>query len=105
MPDVAPQLLAMHVLHMKNVRADGNMPGRCLTCSLHWESRCGGDVHPTEDRYFSILECMRIQTLHDSFILCGSLSDMYHLVGNAVPALLVEKVAMEIKKAVQKSGS
>lgn len=45
-------------------------------------------AHPEQDRPLSIQEYMRIQEFPDDWILCGSLTDQYRQVGNAVPISL-----------------
>jgi DNA (cytosine-5)-methyltransferase 1 len=41
--------------------------------------------HPTEDRPLSVEEYKRIQQFPDNWEFCGSLSDQYKQIGNAVP--------------------
>ena len=50
----------------------------------------------------SVRECALIQTFPIDFEFVGSLGNMYKQIGNAVPVLLAEKVASEIKKELQK---
>lgn len=45
-------------------------------------------AHPEKDRPLSIQEYKRIQEFPDDWILCGSLTDQYRQVGNAVPVSL-----------------
>ena len=45
-------------------------------------------AHPEKDRPLSIQEYKRIQEFPDEWILCGSLSDQYRQIGNAVPISL-----------------
>lgn len=45
-------------------------------------------AHPDKDRPLSIQEYKRIQEFPDDWILCGSLSDQYRQIGNAVPVSL-----------------
>ena len=46
----------------------------------------------------SVRECALIQSFPIDFEFVGSLGSMYKQIGNAVPVLLAEKVAEEIKK-------
>jgi DNA (cytosine-5)-methyltransferase 1 len=57
----------------------------------------GPEIHPNKKRRMSVRECARIQTFPDDFIFYGSLGNMYKQIGNAVPVLLAEKLAKEIK--------
>ena len=52
--------------------------------------------HPTEDRPLSIQEYKRIQQFSDDWIVCGSMSDQYRQIGNAVPVGLGEAVGRAI---------
>lgn len=52
--------------------------------------------HPTEHRPLSIQEYKRIQMFPDDYEICGSLSDQYRQVGNAVPIGLGEAVGRAI---------
>ena len=45
----------------------------------------------------SVRECALIQSFPVDFEFVGSLGSMYKQIGNAVPVLLAEKVAEEIK--------
>lgn len=56
------------------------------------------EIHPNKKRRMSVRECARIQTFPDDFIFIWSLWNMYKQIGNAVPVLLWEKLANEIKK-------
>ncbi len=52
--------------------------------------------HPIEDRPLSIQEYKRIQQFADTWIVCGSMSDQYRQIGNAVPVGLGEAVGRAI---------
>ena len=58
----------------------------------------GPEIHPNRERRMSVRECALIQTFPIDFEFVGSLGNMYKQIGNAVPVLLAEKVAEEIKK-------
>ena len=62
----------------------------------------GPEIHPNRERRMSVRECALIQTFPLDFEFVGSLGNMYKQIGNAVPVLLAEKVAEEIKKELQK---
>ena len=57
----------------------------------------GPEIHPNRERRMSVRECALIQTFPIDFEFFGSLGNMYRQIGNAVPVLLAEKVAEEIK--------
>lgn len=60
----------------------------------------GPEIHINKKRRLSVRECAILQTFPDDFIFEGSLSRMYTQIGNAVPVLLAEKIAKEIKKCL-----
>jgi DNA (cytosine-5)-methyltransferase 1 len=49
-------------------------------------------IHPEEDRLLSVRECARAQSFLDTTIFCGSMSEKFKQIGNAVPPLLAEKM-------------
>ncbi|MGJ0357338.1 DNA cytosine methyltransferase [Aliarcobacter butzleri] len=59
------------------------------------------EIHPNKHRRLSVRECARIQTFPDTFIFTGSLSSQHRQVGNAVPPLLANQIAKEIKKLIK----
>ena len=61
----------------------------------------GPEIHPNKIRRLSVRECAIIQTFPNDFIFCGSLGNMYMQIGNAVPVLLANKIAIEIKKYLE----
>ncbi len=61
----------------------------------------GPEIHPNRKRRMSVRECARIQSFPDDFVFCGSLSKMYKQIGNAVPVLLAEQLASEIKNSLE----
>lgn len=52
--------------------------------------------HPEEDRPLSVQEYMRIQMFPDDWEICGSITDRYRQIGNAVPVGLGEAVGRAI---------
>jgi DNA (cytosine-5)-methyltransferase 1 len=62
--------------------------------------------HPVEDRPISVQEYMRIQQFPDDWKVCGSITDQYKQIGNAVPVGLGKAVGAAIishMKGKQKS--
>lgn len=72
--------------------------------------RCGEVFfHPTEDRYLTVREYMRIHSYPDSYILKGPirgrsgrvrLLDQYRQVANSVPPLVAEKISAAIRQVL-----
>ena len=59
------------------------------------------EIHINKKRRLSVRECAILQTFPMNFEFTGSLNRMYTQVGNAVPVLLANKIACEIKKCIQ----
>lgn len=58
------------------------------------------EIHVNRERRLSARECAILQTFPDDFIFTGSLNAVYKQIGNAVPVLLAEKIAAEIKNCL-----
>ena len=58
-------------------------------------------IHPNLHRSLTVREAARIQTFADSFIFMGNRRQQGHQVGNAVPPLFSEKLAVVIKKQLE----
>ncbi len=59
------------------------------------------EIHVNLKRRLSVRECAILQTFPDDFIFEGAtFRSMHKQIGNAVPVLLAEKVAKEIKKMI-----
>ncbi|UZP04706.1 DNA cytosine methyltransferase [Clostridium botulinum] len=56
--------------------------------------------HYKENRVPSVRECARIQSFPDKFVFIGAKTSQYKQVGNAVPPLLAEELAKQIKKYI-----
>lgn len=62
------------------------------------------EIHVNKTRRLSARECAIIQTFPDDFIFYGSLNSLYRQIGNAVPVLLAEKIASEIRNILLKEA-
>ena len=49
-----------------------------------------------KNRFLRIQEIQRIQTFPDNYVFLGKFSDQWRLIGNAVPPVLVNKIAQQI---------
>ena len=57
----------------------------------------GPEIHPNKERRMSVRECAIIQTFPNDFVFKGSIGNMYKQIGNAVPVLMANRIALEIK--------
>lgn len=57
-------------------------------------------IHPEFNRILSVRECARIQSFPDNFIFYGTLADKQQQVADAVPPLLAEAVAKQVKEYI-----
>lgn len=64
----------------------------------------GPEIHPNKKRRMSVRECALIQTFPIDFVFSGSLGNMYKQIGNAVPVLLAEKLASELKSVLEQNN-
>ena len=58
-------------------------------------------LHPTENRSLTVREAARIQTFPDDVVFCGTRQNQCIQVGNAVPVLLAEQLAKQIKETLE----
>jgi DNA (cytosine-5)-methyltransferase 1 len=75
-------------------RISWNEPCLTLTCSPAQKQteRC----HPDETRPFTVREYARIQTFPDNWVFCGSVTQQYKQIGNAVPVNLAKEIGHSI---------
>lgn len=59
-------------------------------------------IHPTKNRAVSVREAARLQTFPDSFVFCGSKDKQYQQVGNAVPPILAEAIAVKLASVLNR---
>jgi DNA (cytosine-5)-methyltransferase 1 len=75
----------------------------CKTIVAHLAKDGNGYIHPTQVRSLSFREAARIQSFHDGFIFCGSPSEQWIQLGNAVPPVLAEAIARSFMRALERS--
>lgn len=75
----------------KYARLRPDRPSKTIVSHLAKDGN--GYIHPFQTRSISIREAARLQSFSDDFIFCGSPSDQWIQVGNAVPPVLGQAIA------------
>lgn len=77
------------------------------TVTAHLSKDCYSHIHPDskQARTISIREAARLQSFPDSFDFMGNTGDSYRQIGNAVPPLLAQALAISICKHLEQSTS
>lgn len=68
----------------------------CLTLTCSPSQKQTERCHPEETRPFTVREYARIQTFPDEWFFCGSVSQQYKQIGNAVPVNMAKEVGYSI---------
>jgi DNA (cytosine-5)-methyltransferase 1 len=87
----------------KYARLRADRPSRTVVSHLAKDGN--GYIHPTQVRSISIREGARLQSFHDEYAFCGSPSDQWIQVGNAVPPVLAEAIASSFLRLLEKGNS
>ena len=77
------------------LRWDAPAPTLTTKCISYSNGRFG---HPEQDRAISVREAACLQTLPENFVLTGNLASQAQQVGNAVPALLAQRIGERISE-------
>lgn len=84
----------------KYARLRGDRP--CKTIVAHLAKDGNGYIHPSQVRSLSLREAARVQSFRDDYIFCGSPSDQWVQLGNAVPPILAEALARSLMEALHR---
>ena len=74
----------------------------CKTIVAHLAKDGNGYIHPSQVRSISFREAARVQSFRDDYIFCGSPSDQWTQLGNAVPPVMAEAIARSFCTALGK---
>ena len=82
----------------KYARLRADRPSKTIVAHLAKDGN--GYVHPTQHRSISLREAARAQSFHDGFAFCGSPSDQWVQLGNAVPPVMARAIARSFLRAL-----
>lgn len=72
----------------------------CLTLTTSPSQKQTERCHPDETRPFTVREYARIQSFPDYWEFCGTISDQYMQIGNAVPVEMARRIGIQLQKAI-----
>ncbi len=75
----------------------------CKTIVAHLAKDGNGYIHPVQVRSLSLREAARVQSFPDGYVFCGSPSEQWIQLGNAVPPVLAEAIAGSFRRALERS--
>jgi DNA (cytosine-5)-methyltransferase 1 len=85
----------------KYARLRGDRPSKTIVAHLAKDGN--GYIHPTQVRSLSFREAARVQSFHDGYVFCGSPSDQWVQLGNAVPPVLAEVIARSFLRVLKRN--
>lgn len=89
--DLPPELQQTRKVHIAWTRLDSTKPSFTIDCGHNHH------FHYEYNRVPTVRESARLQSFPDDFIFLGKLGSQLRQVGNAVPPLMAEEIAKEIR--------
>jgi DNA (cytosine-5)-methyltransferase 1 len=84
----------------KYARLRPDRPSKTIVAHLAKDGN--GYIHPTQTRGITPREAARLQSFPDRYAFCGSPSDQWVQIGNAVPPVLAEAIARSFLHALRR---
>ncbi len=85
------------------LRADG--PSRTLMAHIGKDTYSHIHYDSAQARVISVREAARLQSFPDGFVFSGTMNPAFRQIGNAVPPVMAQKLAVEILKSLRKATS
>jgi len=79
----------------KYMRLHSQSPSKTIVAHLAKDGN--GFVHPKQPRSISFREAARLQSFQDAYAFCGTPSDQWRQLGNAVPPILAKAIATSFR--------
>ncbi len=86
----------------KYARLRGERPSKTIVAHLAKDGN--GYIHPEQVRSITPREAARLQSFDDSYAFCGSPSDQWVQIGNAVPPVLGEAIARSFMQVLERGS-
>lgn len=97
--DIMPYKRREKIFKDKYFKLEPDKP--CKTITAHMKFDCNMYIHPSQARGLTPREAARIQSYPDDYFFRGSYTKTYMQVGNSVPPLLSEAIAIALKKKLK----
>lgn len=84
-----------------NGQGDETSPADAPSYTIRANAKSRVQFHYAIDRRLTVRECARIQTFPDNFVFRGSMTKSVMQIGNAVPPMLANKVAVSVQRFLE----